>query len=213
MNPVSTERRWDSIGRPLPGVAVRLLSEDGSPAPVGTPGEMTIGGTPGRTLAAGYLNMPEETERTFGGGWLRTGDLATVDRDGFYYFLERAKDIVKRGGENLSVTEIELVVAQHPAVAEVAAIGVPDALRDEAVLAFVVVEAGHPRPHPAELEAWCRERLAPFKVPSGFAFVESLPRTSIGKLNRRHLREHPAAEHLVAVLDPFTTATIHQGAR
>lgn len=198
MNPLSDERRWQSIGRPMPGVTIRLVDEDGAPAAVGAPGEILVGGTPGQTLAAGYFNMPEETVQAFGEGWLRTGDLATRDADGFLYFLERAKDIVKRGGENLSVTEIEAVIAAHPDVAEVAAVGVPDPIRDEAVVAAIVLEPGHqPLSHEALVE-WCGKSLAPFKIPSGFAYVDSLPRTSIGKLNRREVRDLPAVASVAA---------------
>ena len=187
VNPDSAARRWSSIGRPLPGVGLRVVGDDGAPVPPGTPGELQVGGAPGVTLAAGYYNDPHATAAAFRDGWLRTGDLAWLDRDGFAYFTDRAKDMIKRSGENVSAGEIERVAADHPAVSECAAIGVPDPVRDEAIV-LVAVPAADADPQPDELIAWCADRLAPYKVPGSVVFTDALPRTSVGKIAKSQLR-------------------------
>lgn len=188
VNPNDDTRRWDSIGRPLPGVDVDLLDESG--AVVTTPGavgEMRIGGQPGRTLAAGYWQSPQATAETFTPAGLRTGDLARRDADGFLYFVDRSKDMIKRGGENVSAGEVERVAGEHPAVAECAAVAIPDPVRDEAVLLVVVPRPGT-QVGEGELLEWCRQRLSPFKVPSRVVFTGALPRTSVGKIRKPELR-------------------------
>ncbi|HVT69672.1 MAG TPA: AMP-binding protein [Trebonia sp.] len=186
MNPPGAARRWSSIGRPLPGLSIDLVRDDGEPA-TGPAGEMRIAGEPGVTVAAGYWNNPAATAGTFTPEGLRTGDLARRDPDGFYYFTDRSKDMIKRAGENVSASEIESVAAQHPDVAECAAIGVPDPVRDEAIWLIVVPRPGT-APAETDLLSWCRERLSPFKVPSAVEFAGTLPRTSVGKLRKSELR-------------------------
>ncbi len=187
MNPDSALRRWNSIGRPLPGITLRVVDGTGDPVPVGTPGELEIAGVAGETVAAGYLNRPDATAATFGGGWLRTGDVVRADDDGFLYFVDRTKDMIKRSGENIAAGEIEYAVNEHPAVLECAAIGVPDPVRDEAIVVYVVPQPGH---HVAGVDIleWCRARLSAFKVPSAIELVDSLPRTSVGKIRKEVLR-------------------------
>lgn len=191
VNPDSAQRRWDSIGRVLPGVDLVLADEDGNPVPAGRAGEIRVRGRPGETIAAGYWRDPEATRQAFDGGWLRTGDLARQDADGFLYFVDRAKDMIKRSGENVSAGEVERVVAAHPAVAECAVLGIPDAVYDEIVL-LVAVRAPGTTVDDEELAAdilnWCRERLAAYKVPAQVRFVEGLPRTSVGKIRKSELR-------------------------
>ena len=187
VNPDSAARRWPSIGRPLPGVELRVADTDGVPVPPGAPGELLVGGVPGVTLAAGYYRDPQATAAAFRDGWLHTGDLARLDDDGFAYFVDRAKDMIKRSGENVSAGEIERVAADHPAVAECAAIGVPDPVRDEAIV-LVAVPAAGTAPRPEELIAWCAGRLAPYKVPGSVVFTDALPRTSVGKIAKARLR-------------------------
>lgn len=186
MNPYGPGRRWSSIGRPLPGVGIDLLGEDGRPVS-GAEGEMRIAGEPGVTLAAGYWNDPAATAATFTPYGLRTGDVARRDAEGRYVFVDRSKDMIKRAGENVSAGEIEAVVAEHPDVAECAAIGIPDRIRDEAIRLVVVARPGA-APTESALLCWCRERLSPFKVPSSVVFVDTLPRTSVGKLRKSALR-------------------------
>ena len=186
-NPHSTARRWSSIGRALPGVELRLTAADGAPAPPGAPGELLVGGVPGVTLAAGYYRDPQATAAAFRDGWLHTGDLVRQDGDGYAYFVDRVKDMIKRSGENISPDEIERVASLHPAIEECAAIGVPDPVRDEAIV-LVAVPAAGTAPRPDELIAWCAERLAPYKVPGSVIFTNALPRTSVGKIAKARLR-------------------------
>ncbi|MFI5952987.1 class I adenylate-forming enzyme family protein [Cryptosporangium sp. NPDC051539] len=174
MNPDDDTRRWDSIGRALPGVTIDL----------GPDGEMWVTGSP---VAAGYWNDPDATAATFTPEGLRTADLARRDADGFLYFVDRAKDMIKRGGENVSAGEVERVAGEHPAVADSAAVGIPDPVRDEAILLVVTLRPGA-SVAPEELLTWCRERLSPFKVPSVVKFVDALPRTSVGKVRKAELR-------------------------
>lgn len=185
MNPLSEDRRWDSIGRPLPGVVVDLVQQDGGVDPGS--GEMRIRGTYGDTLAAGYWGDPVATAETFTEEGLRTGDLATRGKGGFLYFVDRVKDVIKRSGENISASEVERIINQHEAVLDCAVVGVPDEMRDEAVAVAVVIQPGGSVTE-VELAAWCRERLSGFKVPSVFRFMESLPRTSVGKIRKVELR-------------------------
>jgi carnitine-CoA ligase len=158
----------------------------------GTPGELLVGGVPGVTLAAGYYRDPEATAAAFRDGWLHTGDLARLDGDGFAYFVDRAKDMIKRSGENVSAGEIERVAADHPAVGECAAIGVPDPVRDEAIV-LVVVPAAGTAVTAGELIAWCAGRLAAYKVPGAVVFIDALPRTSVGKIAKAALRANVLA--------------------
>lgn len=188
INPVSQERRWSSIGRATTGVALRIVDRDGHVVPESGVGELQVRGQMGHTVAAGYYGQPEATAATFGDGWLRTGDLARRDVDGYYYFVDRAKDMIKRAGENIAASEIERVLAAHPGVADCAVVGVPDPVRDESIVAWVVAASTPPVPA-VDLATWSRQHLAEFKVPERFLFVDSLPRTSVGKIRKGELRE------------------------
>ncbi|MGW3283460.1 class I adenylate-forming enzyme family protein [Streptomyces sp. NPDC001002] len=187
MNPHDENRRWDSIGRPIAGVTVDLVDEAGTVVDGPGTGEMRIAGRPGETLAAGYWRDVPATQETFTAQGLRTGDLARRDADGFLYFVDRTKDMIKRSGENVSAGEIERVAGAHPAIAECAAVGIPDPLRDEAVVLVAAVRSGYELTATALLD-WCAERLSAFKVPSAVVFVDSLPRTSVGKIRKAELR-------------------------
>lgn len=155
-----------------------------------------MAGQPGRTLMAGYLNRPDATEEALRDGWLHTGDLVRVGADGYLYFVDRAKDMIKRAGENVAASEVERAVNEHPGVFESAAVGVPDTIRDEAIVVHVVL-----RPAASvteeELIAWCRERLARFKVPSAIRFTGELPRTSVGKIRKDVLRRQEPGDDAV----------------
>lgn len=133
---------------------------------------------------AGYLNDPDATAQALNDGWLRTGDFVRADADGFFYFVDRVKDMVKRGGENVALSEVERVINSHPAVVESAVIGVPERMRDVSIHAFVV-NGSHTSA--ADIQEWCRQRLAKFKVPDAVTFVDALPRTSVGKIEKRSL--------------------------
>jgi len=187
MNPIHERRVPASMGRVVAGAAVRLVDAHGADAAAGEPGELLVGGVPGATLMTGYLDNPDATAQALQEGWLHTGDVARVDDDGYFFFVDRAKDMIKRSGENVSCAEVESVVNTHPAVFESAAIGVPDEIRDEALRVYVVLHDGATAGE-QEIIDHCRERLAKFKVPDSVAFVESLPRTSVGKIQKHLLR-------------------------
>jgi len=191
LNPLYGERRNMTIGRPTLGARLRVAGEDGGDVSDGEVGELLVGGDPGTTLMAGYLGDDDATHKALADGWLRTGDNMRVDEDGFFHFVDRTKDMIKRAGENVSAGEIERAINAHPAVFESAAIGVPDSMRDEAIQAYVVL-AGEMRVTEDELTKWCATRLAPFKVPGSIEFVDGLPRTSVGKIQKEELRQRRA---------------------
>lgn len=174
-------RRPGSVGQALPGQRIAVLDERGQELPVGQVGELAIRSD---TVMLGYFRDPQATEAAFINGWLRTGDLGRMDDDGYVYLSGRKKEIIIRGGENISPLEIEDVIAQHPQVKEVAVGGVPDRIWGEVVVACVVPSG------PVavdDLLDYCRENLADFKVPTRIALVDSLPRNAIGKILRRQL--------------------------
>ena len=177
------EKRLTSCGRPTLFARVALLGEDGKPVPQGDPGEICVSGP---LLAGGYWNLPDATADTFKDGWLHTGDMAREDEDGFYYIVDRSKDMIIRGGFNVYPREIEDVLMEHPAVSLVAVIGVPHESHGEEIKAVVVNKAGSGTTED-ELVAWARERLAAYKYPRIVQFVDELPLTSTGKILKRRL--------------------------
>jgi crotonobetaine/carnitine-CoA ligase len=187
MNPLYEDRRGPSIGRALPSARLRITDADDDDVPTGTAGQLLVGGIPGRTMMSAYLNKPEATAEALAGGWLHTGDTVTADDDGYLYFVDRRKDMIKRAGENVASGEVERVVNEHPAVYESAVIGVPDEMRDEAIHAFVTTHDGA-EVGSEELREWCAARLSKFRVPDAFEFLEALPRTSVGKIQKHLLR-------------------------
>jgi long-chain acyl-CoA synthetase len=180
----SGERRLGSVGQPIPGVNVAIVDEDDRAVPVGEVGEVCVRGP---NVMLGYHRMPEETARTIRNGWLHTGDIGRVDADGFLYIVERKKDLIIRGGFNIYPREVEDVLYAHPAVAEAAVVGVRDAVMGEDVLACVVPKAGT-APTAEELIAFCQGRLAKYKCPKHVRFLETLPKSPIGKILRKELR-------------------------
>ncbi|HEY3239433.1 MAG TPA: AMP-binding protein [Acidimicrobiia bacterium] len=186
--PLYGDRRIPSVGRPARGKTIGVFAADGTRLPPGADGEIRIHGQPGVSLMLGYHNRPEETAQALGAdGWLRTGDIGRLDEDGYLTFVDRGKDMIKRAGENVSASEVEMVVGEFPGVAEVAVVGRADPVRDEAVVAFVVPVPGAGL-DTAALDAHCRAGLARFKVPEEYRVVEALPRTSIGKVEKKTLR-------------------------
>ena len=184
-NPILGENRTGSIGLPLPDVECRIVSlEDGlSGLAPGQAGELVVRGP---QVMAGYHALPEETRAVLREGWLYTGDIARMDEDGYFYLVDRKKDVIKSGGFQVWPSEVEAVINAHPKVLESAVAGVRDPWRGEVVMAWVVVKNGESL-SAAEVRAWCRESLARYKVPSRVEFLLSLPRTSVGKLLRREL--------------------------
>jgi long-chain acyl-CoA synthetase len=147
----------------------------------------------GHNVFAGYHGRPEASAEALVDGWFRTGDLGTKDADGFISIVDRKKDLVIRGGFNVYPREVEEVIARHPAVAQVAVIGVPDEVHGEEICAVVVVDGDQPAPSVEELVAWCRERLGRHKYPRQIRFVEQLPLGPSHKVLKRELRRRITA--------------------
>jgi len=188
VSPVAAPRRWPSIGLPSPGRTLLLLDEDGNEVATGEVGEICVKGTPGRTIMLGYYKDEGATAQAIRGDLLHTGDNAYADAEGYLYFFDRKKDMIKRAGENVSAIEVESVLADHPQIAEAAIVGMPDPIRDEAVAAVIVVADGETLSE-EEVTAYCSERLSRFKVPTIIAFEPELPKTSIGKVRKDELRK------------------------
>ena len=178
-------------GRPFRGVELEVVDEAGVPVP---PDDRTVGEirVRGATVSPGYWDLPEETAASFRGGWLYTGDLAVVDREGYVDIVDRRKDMIVSGGENVYSTEVENALCEHPGVLEAAAFGVPDPTWGELVQAAVVARPGHVL-DPEELARACRSRIAGYKVPRRIHLLDALPRTASGKVEKRRLRERFAA--------------------
>ncbi len=174
-----------SCGRPAVGVQVRVADTTLRAVCAGESGELILRGP---TVMKGYWNRPAETAEALAGGWLHTGDVATVDADGFVYILDRKKDMIITGGENVYSVEVENALASHPAVADVGVIGVPDETWGERVHAVVVLRPGA-RATPEEIQQHCRTLIGGYKVPKTFEFTEALPRTVSGKIQKTALRE------------------------
>jgi acyl-CoA synthetase (AMP-forming)/AMP-acid ligase II len=177
------EARLQSCGRPLPLVEFRIVDGEGQDVPVGAPGELLIRQP---AITKGYWRQPETTSAAIQNGWYRSGDIARCDAEGLYYIVDRAKDMIVSGGENIYSAEVENILSLHPAVAGVAVIGVPDPRWGEAVKAIVIAREGGAGAD--ELIAYCRERLAAYKVPKSVDFVESFPLVPSGKVSKKDLR-------------------------
>ncbi|TDB86911.1 ATP-dependent acyl-CoA ligase [Actinomadura sp. KC216] len=188
MSPVFGDRRWPSIGLPNFDRRIRIVDGDGRDLPAGAVGEILVSGVPGRTLMKGYFKDPEATAATVRDGWLHTGDHGYLDEQGYVYFFDRKKDVIKRAGENVSASEVEFALLAHPSIAEAAVVAGHDPVRDEEVVAFVVPASGEPPPTRDEITEHCRTRLATFKVPTRIHVVPGLPKTSIGKVEKKVLR-------------------------
>ncbi|MEZ5216533.1 MAG: AMP-binding protein [Ilumatobacteraceae bacterium] len=177
------EHLLGSIGRPVMGVDLRLCDDEMNDVPRGTVGEIV---TRSDTVMHGYLDQPELTARSIVDGWFRAGDMAYMDEDGYLYLATRKADMIIRGGENVYPVEIEAVLAEHPAVAEVAVVGLPDDHWGEIVGAALSLHPGA-QVDTQELREFCRARLASYKVPAVFTVFPSLPRAGTGKLDKRSL--------------------------
>jgi crotonobetaine/carnitine-CoA ligase len=186
MNPTWGERRADTVGRVSLGYSCRVVDESGNDVELGDQGELLVGGIPGVSLVTGYLDDEEATAAAIGDGWLRTGDVVRVDEHGHFSFVDRTKDMIKRAGENVAASEVEAVLLAHPVVSEAAVLGVPDEMRDEAIIAFAVLTGDGTTVD--DLRSWCAERLAKFRVPSDVVIVPALPRTAVGKVQKHVLR-------------------------
>jgi malonyl-CoA/methylmalonyl-CoA synthetase len=177
-NPLHAERRPGYVGQPLPGVRARIVGDDGCEVPPGSAGELEIRGP---NVFLEYWQRPDDTRAAFRDGWFRTGDVAAVE-DGYYRLLGRTSvDIIKTGGYKVSALEIEETAREHPAIADCAVIGAPDAEWGERVCAAVELRGAHDLSL-ADLQDWLRPRLAPYKIPKDLRCVPSLPRNAMGKV-------------------------------
>lgn len=183
-NPLDRPRKPGSIGTSIMNVENKVVNEFGEEVPVGEVGELIVRGP---NVMKGYYKMPEETAHTIRDGWLYTGDLAKMDEEGYFYIVDRKKDMIIVGGYNVYPREVEEVLYSHPDVVEAAVIGVPDPNFGEAVKCFVV--SRNPNLTEEQLIEYCREHLAKYKVPSSIEFLEELPKNTTGKILRRALKE------------------------
>lgn len=196
-NPLLGENRTGSIGLPLPDVDCRIVSLDDEVTvlPTGEIGELVIKGP---QVFRGYHNMPTETTNTLRDGWLYTGDIARMDAEGYFYIVDRKKELIKPGGYQVWPREVEEVISEHPKVLEAGVAGIPDPHRGETVKAWVVVQPGETLTA-EEVREWCKERLAKYKVPTQVEFRDELPKTTVGKILRRELvRQHKEGEKVQA---------------
>ena len=189
---VLTTRTADAAPTTMGSVSRRCRVEvhdaDGCVVPAGVEGEVVVGGEPGLTLFARYLDDPETTVASYRGDWFLTGDRATCDEAGRFYFSGRRSDMLKVAGENVSTVEIEGVLSEHPDVLEAAVVSAPDEIRDEVPVAFVVPVDVANGIDLDSLERWCQDRLSKVKQPRTIAVLDSLPRTSVGKIRKFLLR-------------------------
>jgi fatty-acyl-CoA synthase len=188
-------RKIGSVGTPMLNVEVRVVDPDMNDVPRGEVGEIVYRSP---MVMKEYWNKPEETAEAFRGGWFHSGDMVRQDEDGYYFVVDRLKDMIISGGENIYCAEVEDVLAAHPKVGEVALIGVPDTRYGEAPLAIVAPRDAADPPTADELAAWCRQRLARYKNPREYSIVGALPRNPSGKVLKTSLRQEHSAGSLVA---------------
>ena len=189
-NPVWGPRKPGTVGRALPGQQIIVVDEHGMLQPPGRRGEIWISGP---TVMRGYLGRPEATRDALRDGWMRTGDVGVLDRDGYLRIVDRIKDMIIRGGENIYPKEIEAVLSTHPSVLEAAVVGRPDPVYGEVPIAHVVLAPDAPPVGPDDLEEHCRIGLTKVKVPSVIEIVGELPRNPVGKVDKPALRRALAA--------------------
>ena len=184
----AADPRWperiESVGVAQALVEVRVVDGDGNDVATGATGEVVVRGD---TVMAGYWRNPEATAQALRDGWLWTGDLGSLDADGFLTLRDRSKDLIISGGSNIYPREVEEVLLAHPAVAEAAVVGAPDAEWGERVVAFIVARGAAPAP--AELDRWCLQRIARFKRPKEYRFIDALPKNHYGKVLKTELRQ------------------------
>ena len=189
-NHPNAERKPGSIGTPVVGVEMRVVGADGAELPAGEVGEIAIRG---HNVMKGYWGKPEATAEAIPDGWFRTGDLARVDSDGYYFIVDRKKELIIRGGYNVYPREIEEVLYEHPAVAEAAVVGIAHDELGEEVGAAVALKPGAAAT-PEELRAFVKERVAAYKYPRHVWLVDELPKGPTGKILRREVRRPTAAQ-------------------
>ncbi|WP_330256777.1 AMP-binding protein [Nocardia sp. NBC_00565] len=189
VNPIDGKRKPGTVGRPLPGQTIRIVDANDLPVPDGEPGEVLVYGP---NVMRGYLNRPDETAKALAGGWLHTGDIGRIDEDGYLILVDRAKDMIIRGGENIYPKEIETVIYQLPQIAEAAVVGRADEVYGEQPVLFISLNSG------AQIDAekiheHARGALSKFKLPVAITILDELPKNAVGKIDKPSLRKslHP----------------------
>ena len=187
INPYGGKTKAGSIGLPVSDTELKIMDLDNGneEMPMGKEGEVVIRGP---QVTEGYYNMPDETAQTVRNGWLYTGDIGKMDEEGYFYIVDRKKDMIIAGGYNIYPRDIDEVLFEHPKVVEACAIGVPDEYRGETVKAFVVLKDGEEATEDEMIE-YCREKLAKYKVPTSIEFIDDLPKSGVGKILRKELRK------------------------
>jgi len=189
-NPLEGEKKTGSIGLPLPDTLAKIVDDNGRDAPPGEPGELWVQGP---QVMSGYLGREAETAQVLHDGWLATGDIASMDADGYFTIVDRKKDLIISGGYNVYPREVEEVLGEHPAVREACVVGVKHPVRGEIIKA-VIVAADNAQPTKEDIVTFCKSRLAPYKCPKQVEFTDELPRSTIGKVLRRNLKEENQGE-------------------
>lgn len=186
INPWGGKTKAGSIGLPVPDTELKIvdLDEGTKEMPAGEPGEVIIRGP---QVTSGYYNMPDESAKTVRDGWLFTGDIGQMDEEGYFYIVDRKKDMIIAGGYNIYPRDIDEVLFEHPKIMEACAIGIPDTYRGETVKAFVVLKPGESMTSEDVIE-YCKQKLAKYKVPTQVEFIETLPKSGVGKILRKELR-------------------------
>lgn len=182
-NPIDGLIKVGSIGKALPGVEVRVFDYEGREVPVGQVGEIVVRGP---NVMSGYFNQDDETRWIIRNGWLHTGDLAYIDKDGYLFIVDRKKALIIRGDINIDPREIEDVLSMHPAIFDVAVIGVPDAVMGEEIMAFILLRKNE-KLEDSQVRKYCETKLSKYKMPRYIRFVENLPKTASGKLMRKEI--------------------------
>ncbi len=192
INPFGGKTKVGSIGLPVSGTDIKVvdLIEGTKEMPVGEPGEVIIKGP---QVTSGYYKMPEETAIAIRDGWLYTGDIGKMDEDGYFYIVDRKKDMIIAGGYNIYPRDIDEILFEHPKILEACAVGIPDPYRGETVKAFVVLKPGEKMTE-EEVIKYCGEKLAKYKVPKMVEFTNSLPKSGVGKILRKELRARELAK-------------------
>jgi long-chain acyl-CoA synthetase len=191
-NPYKGKTKVGSIGLPMPDTDLKIvdLADGTKELPVGEAGEILIKGP---QVTNGYYKMPDETAKTLQDGWLYTGDIGKMDEEGYFYIVDRKKDMVIAGGYNIYPREIDEVLFEHPKILEACAVGIPDPYRGETIKAFVVLKPGETLTG-EEVIKYCAEKLAKYKVPKSVEFMTALPKSGVGKILRKELRAMEVAK-------------------
>jgi long-chain acyl-CoA synthetase len=187
-NPLTGTAKDGTVGIPVPSTELKCVDENGNEVPVGQPGEIIARGP---QVMLGYWHSPDESAKSLQNGWLHTGDVASMDADGYFTIVDRTHDMILVNGFNVYPNEIEEQIAAVPGVLEVGVIGVPDERTGERVQAYI--KASVPAPSPAEVTAYCRTNLSAYKIPQDIIFVDELPKSPIGKILRRTLCDEATA--------------------